>query len=1072
MRGRVARFGPEALAVLGQEIAAAKADDPLAPVTVVVDRRAVGLAIRRALAGGGTALGSPDTGGGLPRRGIVNVRFVTLADLAALLGGGAVAASGRRPVDRTVILAAARRVLADAPGPLFAGVPDHPATVRALASTYEELRLVTPSAQARLGEQSPQAGEVVALVEAMGERLAGWYDEVDLIDSAVAALAPGADAVLEPTGPVLLYLPRAFPPHHERLVRALARRVTVTAVLGVTGVAEADRSAAELLERLGGGPVEGVLPVGGPSGTAVVSAPAADTEVLVAVRSLLARHRAGVPLDRMAIVHGAGPYPRLVQESLRRAGIPFNGNGLRALSSTVPGRVLLGLFELVDHDWRREEVMAWLASGPLLHAGRPVPASAWDLASRRAGVLGGLDGWSTGLSDLADRLDDIASAAADGADAARREARTARRLAEMVTDLAGRFERTPASWSGWRHWATSLVADLLGGPTRRTGWPADEEQALTEIEEILRRLPELEAVAPRPDLSTFRAVVTAALESAAPQVTRFGVGVLVGGVHQVIGLDLDVVFFVGMAEGQFPVRVGDDVLLPDREREGTDGQVPLRSPSPGDVERDYLAALSAAPERILSFARGDQRNGREQRPARGVLDTLGRLEGAGRTLYPRDVDRLGPLAGFDVVPSDLAAVASGGEPTSLADRDRRALVRWWAAGQPLERHYLASLDPVLGRGLRTRAGRRRPGFSRFDGRVGAGVIPTPASGDPRSPTGLERYATCPRRYLLHTVLGVRVRERPEDILRLSPLDRGTAMHRILEEFFAAEVDLPSAERIRPDAGWEPEDEKRLLASADEVFDDLEARGLTGRRLFWRIDRAAIVRDLRAFLRDDADYRASRRAVPEAVELVFGSDGRPPVVVELDDGRRVAFRGQADRVDRSTDGALTVLDYKTGSGHGFADIAVDPVVRGTKLQLPVYALAAQQQFGPGAVRAAYWFVSGRHEDPRIEYPLDAERTERFRTAVEVIVDGIEAGAFPANPGPGSTNCTYCEFAAVCPTNRVDEWDRVRRDPALAGYQALAEPGDTPPGSGVDGAGVDGAGVDRSGVDRLGLDGAAA
>ncbi len=41
------------------------------------------------------------------------------------------------------------------------------------------------------------------------------------------------------------------------------------------------------------------------------------------VRDLMERHRAGVPLERMAIVHGgADPYPRLVHEALEQAGHP------------------------------------------------------------------------------------------------------------------------------------------------------------------------------------------------------------------------------------------------------------------------------------------------------------------------------------------------------------------------------------------------------------------------------------------------------------------------------------------------------------------------------------------------------------------------------------------------------------------------------------------------------------------------------------------------------------------------------------------------------------------------------
>ena len=59
----------------------------------------------------------------------------------------------------------------------------------------------------------------------------------------------------------------------------------------------------------------------------------------------------------------------------------------------------------------------------------------------------------------------------------------------------------------------------------------------------------------------------------------------------------------------------------------------------------------------------------------------------------------------------------------------------------------------------------------------------------------------------------------------------------------------------------------------------------------------------------------------------------------------------------------------------------------------------------------------------------------------LVDGIESGTFPANPGQdaffGPTNCGFCDYQRVCPSSRVDQWEGVREDPALARYVDLAE-----------------------------------
>ena len=68
-----------------------------------------------------------------------------------------------------------------------------------------------------------------------------------------------------------------------------------------------------------------------------------------------------------------------------------------------------------------------------------------------------------------------------------------------------------------------------------------------------------------------------------------------------IGLDADVVFVVGLAEELVPGRLRKDALLPERVRVLAPGQLaPLRDRLDRQ-HRQLLAALAAAPERIVSF---------------------------------------------------------------------------------------------------------------------------------------------------------------------------------------------------------------------------------------------------------------------------------------------------------------------------------------------------------------------------------------------------------------------------------------------------------------------------------------
>ena len=96
-------YGRPALAALRDAVAAAKAGDPLAPVTVVVPSNHVGVTARRLLASGGLG---PVAGRGA---GVAAVAFLTAYRLAELLGAAPLAATGRRPVSTPVLAAGLRR---------------------------------------------------------------------------------------------------------------------------------------------------------------------------------------------------------------------------------------------------------------------------------------------------------------------------------------------------------------------------------------------------------------------------------------------------------------------------------------------------------------------------------------------------------------------------------------------------------------------------------------------------------------------------------------------------------------------------------------------------------------------------------------------------------------------------------------------------------------------------------------------------------------------------------------------------------------------------------------------------
>ncbi len=590
-----------------------------------------------------------------------------------------------------------------------------------------------------------------------------------------------------------------------------------------------------------------------------------------------------------------------------------------------------------------------------------------------------------------------------------------------------------ASWRELAEWAQRLIDERLAGTDRREAWPDVERQAADKVEAALERLGGLDAVEPAPGLDVFRRTLALELDADLGRVGRLGTGVLVGPIAMGVGLDLDLVVLCGLAEGTFPARVRDDSLLPDADRRATDGALALHSSRVDEDHRRYLAALAAAPRRVLTFPRGDLRRTTERTPSRFVIDTVEALAGERHT-----ADELLTLAApwLTVVPSFTAGIARVAFPATAQEHRLRVLLDHTRAGGRIERHSLRDVDVALHRGLECTTARASTAFTRYDGNLSTLAVPSPTAADSAvSPTRLEAWAASPFDYLMEQLLRVEISELPEEVWELSALDKGRLVHEILDAFLA-EVLASDEGAPGPERAWTAADRARLHELATEHGARYAAHGLTGRRVFWDRDQRRLAAELDRWLAEDADGRALDLRTPVATELRFGmrDAALPAVSYPLSDGRSLRFRGAADRVDRGEHGELVVIDYKTGSRREVL-----------ALQLPVYARAARAAFGDDdtPVTAAYWYVSTRQNFAWRDLPLTAANERVFDRWLRTIVDGIELGVFPcALDEPGAwtpTWRTYTDPDARGARERWREWDRKQHAPELAGYLSLYEIG---------------------------------
>lgn len=980
IRGEWVRFGQPALDRLTTLVAELKAGDPLAPVTVVVPTNPVGVVARRAL---GRAAG------------VANVEFVTVGALAYRLAAGDI---GRRDLHRLtdqVLTGAVRQALETTGGPLRY-LAAHSSAPAAIADALSRLRRA--DAVDRVQQSGRQvAAAVAALDRSVAARLIDFVDDVEVARLAVERLRRTAG----PRPPVVVHLPEWLYPAERSLLAELAQRSEMVVLFGYTGDAAADRLTEDLATLLGA-----PLPPGPavPSGNVArihVAAPDADEAARQAVGWVIEQRRSDPSLSwaDLAILY---PSPELYLRSVHRhlllADVPFNGPAMTRFDQSRLGAVMARLVDLVaSAQPTRSVVMAVVrCPGVQRPEGGPVRPVRWERWSRKAGIIaGGAEVWQAQLAGLA-----VQVRSSTGQHASE-EAADIETFAAFVTGLLRRAQSPPPDRSPWAEfvgWFDDLVRSLVPLTSRRQ-WSDEELHHAEQLTAAIDDLGILDDIDPSPTLERFLAAVRVELDRTTGRTGRLGDGVLVAPLAGGWGTAPRALVVVGANEGLLPrplrsgavVGVGEHMLM------GQD----LGGESSEYQRRRWLAAVGEVPVVAAISVSHDLRTGRKQEPSRWVSE------------WPTTN-----------IPSFAAALgASAHDPRTPAEFDLGALV-----GARL-RPALIDAVPDLSRGAAPVLARRFGGLGPWAGRVDPSHVAAVLDRE-MSATPLERYATCPARFFYADVLRIRVDEAPESVTEVDPRDRGDLVHGVLEAVLKGRIDRGRHDRTAEEADLETELARRL--------EQLVGSGRAGRRLRFEAAVRDICNRLDAFW--DADARLRDEGTVLEAEWDFGEEVGRPVSWERSGGSPLRLRGRVDRIDRRADGSLAVFDYKTRSrsrwdGHLDAQVAV-----GTLLQLPIYAHAAAAHLGGPVGRAA--LINLPSSGGAQIADLSDLSGGSASAAIDVLAGHIEAGHFPAVPGPVTTyprptyeHCSYCEFDVICPADRAGLWERAQSDAVLETFVTL-------------------------------------
>lgn len=272
-------------------------------------------------------------------------------------------------------------------------------------------------------------------------------------------------------------------------------------------------------------------------------------------------------------------------------------------------------------------------------------------------------------------------------------------------------------------------------------------------------------------------------------------------------------------------------------------------------------------------------------------------------------------------------------------------------------------------------------------------------------SALERYQDCPFKFFAADVL--RLEEIPEDEPAFSPRARGRFVHEVFQRFFEEwdrqAAGTITAERLDEARALFGEVAEPLLARAPEAEAALERTRLFGSAIAPGL--VDIVLDLEASRPGDV----VDRWLEYRLEGEFSLGGS--------DGRRVALKGVADRIDLLAGRRLRVIDYKSG---------YPPQVK-RALQVPIYALAASERLEsrdgvPWTVdEAAYVAFSGKRPLVPVIKAGSGEPDAILAAARQrllTVLDSIGRGDFPPRPFDPMI-CGYCSYALVCRKDYVGD-----------------------------------------------------
>jgi len=513
--------------------------------------------------------------------------------------------------------------------------------------------------------------------------------------------------------------------------------------------------------------------------------------------------------------------------------------------------------------------------------------------------------------------------------------------------------------------------------------------------------------------------------------------------NQIRGQEFQVVFVLGLVEGEFPRGIKNDWLMPDQERYLLREQgihLNLSREYENQQKYQFYQSIVASMEILYLVYSAKTEDGKERLRSFFVDECLDNLIVESVLVKNLDVSDLVPRTWDDCTNEDQLT-----NKLFLETAPNRM-----EAYRQLKPSKLLKIENGISSELH-----REELLSPFDGNLQADVNLTEIKQFIEqkvwSTTKLNNAAQCRFAYFAQELL--RLTEWEELDETINPIEKGDLIHRVLQRFF--ERFRNKQEIMHPHL--EEEYLKDVLIIAEEewqLFNNENGRFI--HPILSDLEWIRLKRDLTKIIQHEMKWRKESPTYfyPKYLEFSFGLPiDQQEIAGGLIDPESVAdkanislgsqsllFRGKMDRVDVSDEGKMVIYDYKTGLAPEYKEI-----MEGIHLQLPLYLLALEELMGikrddligaafytkgqnsktdqrnRGVWRTDFLEHVGIHSSVKSKLAEEewSEWLEKMKDKTEILLQDMQNGDFSVMP---TTTCpSYCQFQTIC--RKEDE--RIKR-----------------------------------------------